>query len=156
LCALLPAVVVNVKPSHCAGPAFAEKWYNEGYRTIRAIAARDDLNPPQRLGVRYFDEMQTLITLDEARAIDAYIREVYVALPGPAMQHAHTHTHFNIRSARSLTLASWLKCAGVSGGGRRTARTLTCSSPTRRARPVRLPPQHTSSLHPPYLDCGLP
>jgi hypothetical protein len=97
LCAAVPAVVVRIIPSRCAGPAFAEKWYNEGYRTIRAIAARDDLNPPQRLGVRYFDEMQTLITLDEARAIDTYIREVYVAGPG-AGRATHAHAHIRTRT----------------------------------------------------------
>lgn len=56
------------------GPAFATKWYEKGYRSIKELEADPDLNDKQRLGIKYYDDLKQPIQRREIQLIGEKIK----------------------------------------------------------------------------------
>eukprot|EP00736_Rhodelphis_marinus_P007412 Rmarinus@m.2748 len=57
-----------------AGPKTAEKWFSMGFRTLDDLQARAKLTHQQRVGIEYYDDINTRMPRSEAGEIETFVR----------------------------------------------------------------------------------
>jgi len=65
-----------------AGPSTIQKWYAQGFRTLEDLATKAQLNEQQRIGVKYYYDLQQRIPRERVEQITSVIKEQLLSL-GP-------------------------------------------------------------------------
>lgn len=90
---------------HGVGPVVADKWYNQGMRTLVDIGNRTDLTDPQKIGLEFFVDFNNRIPRAEvAELSEMYARVAYVVL----RQSAKRSTRSSSPSPSGLTVVAYL------------------------------------------------
>lgn len=64
------------------GPATAQSWYAQGFRTLEDLTSKANLSKQQKIGLKYFDELQERIPREEVEHIGNIVKENALAMEG--------------------------------------------------------------------------
>ncbi|XP_047001726.1 DNA polymerase lambda-like isoform X1 [Schistocerca americana] len=62
------------------GPAIAQSWYAQGFRTLEDLPSKANLSKQQKIGLHYFEELQCRIPREEVECIGNIVKENALAI----------------------------------------------------------------------------
>ena len=66
-----------------AGPSTAEQWYQKGLRSLKDVEERGNPNRHQKIGLKYFDELDERMEREECTEILEVVRSAALSIqPG--------------------------------------------------------------------------